>query len=176
MQDGCHFRDVMLSTGLSEYEYGNQTTDLATLGWASCLMPTVLHIMPKRVSAHYATIMLEAFAHFMPGLCRKFLKTPRVARRPLAAAILVHKKASAVKDWFTKGWGRVPEMDLAANADLLTCCANSTKFQYSSMVLNQSTFTIIPVQYRTVQLNLYCNTGTSYYSCTVHCTVLSMYI
>ena len=32
--------------------------------WVSCQMPTVLHIMPKRVSAHYATIMLEACAHF----------------------------------------------------------------------------------------------------------------
>ena len=35
--------------------------------WASCQMPTVLHIMPKRVSAQFAAIILEAWAPFMPG-------------------------------------------------------------------------------------------------------------
>ena len=39
----------------------------------TCQMPTVLHIMPERVSAHYDAIMLEACVRFMPGLCRKFL-------------------------------------------------------------------------------------------------------
>ena len=47
--------------------------------WASCRMPMVLHIMPKRVSAHYAAIMLEACAHCMPLLCRKFLNAARSA-------------------------------------------------------------------------------------------------
>ena len=40
--------------------------------WASCQMPMVLHIMPKRVSAHYAAIMLEACAHFMPDYAENF--------------------------------------------------------------------------------------------------------
>ena len=57
--------------------FDNDYEDNALDIWDSCQMPTVLHIMPKRVSAHYSGVMLEVsrgFRHIIPALCRNFLK------------------------------------------------------------------------------------------------------
>ena len=104
-------------------------------------MPIVLHIMPKRVLAHYAAIIPKIFAHIMLALCRKFLKpAPRGAptsRHHHFSAPCTKKANNVYKDWVTKGWSSVPQMDLAVGNFLLVL-RNSNTLRYWTNPLHNS--------------------------------------
>ena len=131
----CHQSSLPVS--MSETIIGTLTATPSG-GWVSCRIPTVLHIMPKRVLAHYATIIPKIFAHIMLALCRNFLKTRRAWRADLAH----HHHFSAPctnsvhKDWVTKGWKSVPEMDLAVRMAVRN--SNTLRYGTESIHLHNS--------------------------------------